>query len=63
MTGEDERLEKSSRDIGLGSEIFAGLEPCAVKVARTVLRGRWRSNALLLPGGWLFPSTVGIRRR
>ncbi|MCX6178003.1 MAG: hypothetical protein NT163_01290 [Chlorobiales bacterium] len=25
------------------------LEPCAVKVAGTVLRVRWRSNALLLP--------------
>ena len=26
------------------------LEPCAVKVARTVLRGRDGSNVILLPG-------------
>ena len=25
------------------------LEPCAVKVARTVLRGEWHSDMLLLP--------------
>ena len=25
------------------------LEPCAVKVARTVLRGEWHSDVLLLP--------------
>jgi len=27
------------------------LEPCAGKLARTVLRGGWCSNALSLPGG------------
>jgi hypothetical protein len=32
---------------GIGT--FVVLEPCAVKVASTVLRGRWRRNALLLP--------------
>lgn len=28
---------------------FAVLEPCAVKVASTVLRGGWASNGLSLP--------------
>lgn len=31
------------------------LEPCAGKLARTVLRGEWRSNALFLPGDWALP--------
>jgi transposase len=35
---------------------FAVLEPCAVKVARTVLRGRWRRNALLLPADMPMPT-------
>jgi hypothetical protein len=29
---------------------FTGLEPYEAKVSRTVLRGRWCRNALLLPG-------------
>jgi hypothetical protein len=29
--------------------VLLRLEPCAVKVASTVLRGRGRSNAVLLP--------------
>ena len=33
------------------TEDFAGLEPYEAKVSRTVLRGRWRGNVLLLPGG------------
>jgi len=31
-------------------EISAGLEPYEAKVSRTVLRGRCRSNVVLLPG-------------
>jgi hypothetical protein len=42
-------MGKPIRKIDLGIEAFIVLEPCAVKVASTVLRGRWRSNALLLP--------------
>ena len=34
-------------------EVSDLLEPCAVKVARTVLRGGGRSNTLSLPAGWL----------
>jgi len=30
---------------------FSRLEPCAVKVARTVLRGRGGGNVTLLPDG------------
>ena len=33
----------------VSQEAFERLEPCAVKIARTVLRGRERSNPLLLP--------------
>jgi hypothetical protein len=36
------------------------LEPCAVKAARTVLRGEGRGNPLLLPGGG---SSIGITVR
>ena len=35
---------------GPGKGAFTGLEPYEAKVSRTVLRGRRRRNALLLPG-------------
>jgi hypothetical protein len=41
-------MNRWSRESG----IFERLEPCAGKLARTVLRGEWRSNALFLPGEW-----------
>ena len=49
IVGEDEWIGQPVREIGLCMEVFVVLEPCAVKVASTVLRGRRRSNALLLP--------------
>jgi len=38
----------------LESKAFERLEPCAGKLARTVLRGEGRSNAPLLPGSTQF---------
>ncbi len=37
------------REIGLGNEVYVVLEPCAVKVASTVLWGGRASNGLSLP--------------
>ena len=54
VTGEDEWMEQSTRGVGLCKEISAGLEPYEAKVSRTVLRGRWHSNVLLLPGDRIF---------
>jgi len=44
--------------VGSGFLAYERLEPCAVKVARTVLRGRDRGDAILLPDGCCFSGKV-----
>lgn len=38
------------------------LEPCAVRVARTVLRGRGDGDAALLPDRWGYGSKISLDR-
>ena len=50
-TSSRRRHGERTADAALMPELVSSLlEPCAVQVACTVLRGKERSNALLLPG-------------